>query len=77
MAANFPRHIVWSTDKLDLRDPFQRRWLLRQTLMHGTAQDIRALDLGEIKKNIDQLNLPKEIDSLWRRYLEYANVAVP
>lgn len=75
MATNFPRHIVWSTDKLDLRDPFQKRWLLRQTLMHGTAQDIRALGLGEIKKHLDQLDLPKEIESLWRRYLEYADVA--
>lgn len=75
MATNFPRHIVWSTDKLDLRDPFQKRWLLRQTLIYGTAQDIRALGLGEIKKHLDQLDLPKEIESLWRRYLEYADVA--
>jgi hypothetical protein len=69
MANHPPRHIVWSTDKLDLRDPFQRRWLLRQTLMHGTAQDIRALDIREIKRHLDDLDLPKDIDSLWRRYL--------
>ena len=75
MASNLPRHIVWSTDKLDLRDPFQKRWLLRQTLMHGMAQDIRVLELGDIRKNLDQLDLPKEVDSLWRRYLEYADVA--
>jgi hypothetical protein len=67
--ANYPpRHIVSSTDKLDLRDPFQKRWLLRQTLMHGTAQDIRKLDFEEIKRELDDLYLPKEIDSLWRRY---------
>jgi hypothetical protein len=69
MANHPPRHLVWSTDKLDLRDPFQKRWLLRQTLLHGTAQDIRTLDLGEIKKQLDDLDLPKDIESLWRRYL--------
>src|SRR3989304_5855063 len=35
-----PRYIVWSTDTIDLRDPFQKSWLLRQTLMHGRAEDI-------------------------------------
>jgi len=71
---HFPRHIVWSTDELDLHDPFQKRWLLRQILMHGTAQDIRALDYKEIKKQLADLDLPKDIDSLWRRYLEYMDV---
>jgi hypothetical protein len=74
MADYPPRHILWSTDKLDLRDPFQRRWLLRQTLMHGTAKDIRALDLKEIKKQILDLDLPEEIESLWKRYLESIDV---
>jgi hypothetical protein len=74
MASYPPRHIVWSTDKLDLRDPFQKRWLLRQTLMHGTAEDIRVLDLGEIKNQLDDLDLPKDIESLWRRYLESIDV---
>jgi hypothetical protein len=74
MANHLPRHIVWSTDKLDLRDPFQKRWLLRQTLVYGTAKDIRALDLGEIKKQLDDLDLPKDIESLWRRYLESIDV---
>ena len=74
MNPKIPRHLVWSTDRLDLRDPFQKRWLLRQTLMYGTAQDIGALKLGEIEKNLDRLDLPKEVESLWRRYLEYANV---
>ncbi len=73
MAVHPPRHIVWSTDKIDLHDPFQKRWLLRQTLMHGMAQDIRALKLADIQKNLDRLDLPEEIDSLWRRYLEYSH----
>jgi hypothetical protein len=34
-----PRHIVWSTDQIDLDDPFQRRWYLRQALTHGRAEE--------------------------------------
>jgi hypothetical protein len=71
MNTNLPRHLVWSTDTLDLRDPFQKRWLLRQTLMHGRAEDIARLDLGEIEKELNDLNLPHEIETLWRRYFEY------
>jgi len=41
-----PRHIVWSTDLLDLSDPFQRRWYIRQVLLHGRTEDIRTLDLN-------------------------------
>lgn len=69
-----PRHIVWSTDRIDLNDPFQKRWLLRQTLMYGKAEDIRALELADIRQELDQLGLPQEIESLWRRYLEYCDV---
>ena len=71
MIVHPPRHLVWSTDTIDLSDPFQKRWLLRQTLMHGRAEDIRALELEDIKREFNQLDLPKEIGSLWRRYLEY------
>ena len=71
MIVHPPRHLVWSTDTIDLSDPFQNRWLLRQTLMRGRAEDVRALDLEEIRRELDQLNLPKEIESLWRRFLEY------
>jgi hypothetical protein len=67
-----PRHLVWSTDTVDLRDPFQKRWLLRQILTHGRAEDIRVLDLADIRRELDQLGLPKEIESLWRRYLEHS-----
>lgn len=71
MIVHPPRHLVWSTDTIDLSDPFQKRWLLRQTLMHGRAEDVRALEIEEIRRELSQLNLPKEIESLWRRYLEY------
>ena len=68
-----PRHIVWSTDTINLRDPFQRRWLLRQTLMRGRAEDVRMLELAEIKKELNELDLPENIQGLWRRYLEIAD----
>ena len=71
MIVHPPRHLVWSTDTLDLSDPFQKRWLLHQTLMHGRAEDIHALDIEDIRRELYQLDLPKEIESLWRRYLEY------
>ena len=73
MLTHPPRHLVWSTDTINLRDPFQKRWLLRQTLTHGRAEDICALNLVDIKREFDQLELPKEIESLWRRYLEHLN----
>jgi hypothetical protein len=76
MIVHPPRHLVWSTDTVNLSDPFQKRWLLRQTLMHGRAEDVRALNLADVKQELDRLDLPKEIESLWRRYLEYANVRI-
>jgi hypothetical protein len=71
MIVHPPRHIVWSTDTVNLNDPFQKRWLLRQTLMHGRAEDIRKLSIEDIKSEIDHLDLPKDIESLWRNYLKY------
>ena len=65
-----PRHIVWSTDTLDLDDPFQCRWYLRQVLMHGRAADIRALDLDEVARQLDDLDLPPALYDLWKRFLE-------
>ena len=73
MIVHPPLHLVWSTDTIDLSDPFQKRWLLRQTLIHGRAEDVRALEIDEIRRELDQLDLPKEIESLWRRYLEYVD----
>ncbi len=71
MALTFPpRHIVWSTDQVDLRDPFQRRWYLRQVLMHGRSEDIRALNIQEIRQELETLDLPSDIYLLWKRYLE-------
>lgn len=64
-----PRHIVWSTDSVDLSDPFQRKWYIRQVLLHGRAGDIRSLDLEEVARLLDELNLPPHLDRLWRDFL--------
>lgn len=40
-----PLHVIWSTDKIDLSAPFQRRWYIQQVLFHGRAEDVRSLDL--------------------------------
>jgi hypothetical protein len=45
-----PRHIVWSTDRLDLADPFQRKWYIRQVIEHGKAEDVANLDLDEVAR---------------------------
>ncbi|MCX6029982.1 MAG: hypothetical protein NT169_11890 [Chloroflexi bacterium] len=70
-----PPHIVWSTDTLDLADPFQRKWYIRQVLLHGRAQDVRALDLIEVTHLLDDLNLPPHLYRLWSRFLEVRSVA--
>jgi hypothetical protein len=67
---DLPRHIVWSTDALDLDDPFQRRWYLRQVLLHGRAEDIRKLDLSQVARLLPALDLPSDIQRLWRNYLK-------
>jgi hypothetical protein len=69
-----PVHIVWSTDHIDLSDPFQRRWYLRQVLTNGHTEDIRELDLAEIKRELENLDLPPEIYSLWKKYLKNDHV---
>jgi len=69
-----PRHIVWSTDQFDMSDPFQRRWYLRQVLTYGRAEDIRALDLEEIRRELDELDLPPYIYSLWKSFLYSGSV---
>jgi hypothetical protein len=69
-----PRHVVWSTDELDINDPFQRRWYLRQVLMHGRAEDIHALDLQDIRNDLESLDLPPDIYSLWKTFLKVCHV---
>ena len=65
-----PKHIVWSTDRLDLADPFQRKWYIRQVMEHGKAEDVAMLDLDEVAHILDELNLPPHLFSLWSSFLE-------
>jgi len=69
-----PTYIVWSTDHVDLSDPFQRRWYIQQVLTHGRAEDIRALKLDEIVAVLDEIILPEDVRSLWQRFLESRHV---
>ena len=69
-----PVYIAWSTDQVDLTDPFQRRWYIQQVLTHGRAEDIRALDLDEIAALLDEIVLPDDVRSLWQCFLERRRV---
>jgi hypothetical protein len=75
MSTTPPRYIVWSTDTLDLADPFQRKWYIRQVLLHGRAQDIRTLNLDEVALLLDDLALPPHLYSLWHSFLETRHAA--
>ena len=66
-----PNYIVWSTDRVDLSDPFQRRWYMQQVLTHGRTEDIQKLDLEEVAAALGSLNLPEDVRSLWQRFLEF------
>jgi hypothetical protein len=74
MTIHPPRHIVWSTDTINEANPFQRRWLLQQTLSYGRMEDIRKLNIQEIADELGNLRLPEDIRSLWKKYLEYCHV---
>ena len=69
-----PTYIVWSTDHVDLSDPFQRRWYIQQVLTHGRIEDIRALKLDEIVAVFDEIILPEDVRSLWQHFLESHHV---
>ena len=70
-----PRHIVWSTDKLDLEDSFQRKWYICQVIEHGRAEDVARLDLGELASLLPELGLTPYLYSLWARFLEARHAA--
>lgn len=64
-----PVHVVWSTDQVDLADPFQRRWYLKQVLLHGRTEDVKTLDRDEIDRELDHLDLPAHVHDLWASFL--------
>jgi predicted nucleic acid-binding protein len=43
-----PSYIVWSTDQIDLSDPFQRCWYIQQVLTHGQIEDNHTLKLDDL-----------------------------
>lgn len=68
-----PRHIYWSgrdSAVLDTGDPAQKKWFLEQTLVHGTMDDIRALNLAEVAGMLPGLHLPRHVKALWSDYFE-------
>ena len=65
-----PRHVVWSTDSLDLSDPSQRKWYLAQVLQYGRAEDLRMLNLDEMAQWLEELPLPEDVRALWRAFLK-------
>ena len=66
-----PSHCLDLTAQhLDLTDPFQRGSYLRQVLLHGRTADIRTLDLADVERELDALQLPTEIWQLWKHFLE-------
>jgi hypothetical protein len=65
------RYIVWSKEKLDLSDPWQQRWFIKQVLLHGRSEDIAALDWEEIRQLLSKLDLPAEFRRLWEEYFAY------
>ena len=62
------RYIVWSRDKIDLRDPWQKKWYIKQVLINGRAEDIALLNWEEIKCLLRELELPLYIKNLWEDY---------
>lgn len=62
------KYIVWSKDKINLKDEFQRKWYIRQVLTQGRAEDVARLDWGEIRKWLPELTLPPFIRQLWEDY---------
>jgi len=62
------RYIVWSKDKIDLRDPWQKKWYIKQVLINGRTEDIALLKWKEIEHILPELDLPTDIKNLWEDY---------
>jgi len=63
------RSIVWSFDHpIDMADPVQRQWYIKQVLLYGRREDLVQLDWNEIKRVLPDLLLPKVIRALWEDY---------
>ncbi len=63
------KYIVWSAERsLDLSNPWIKKWLIKQVLTKGRAEDVAQLDWEEVKRLLPELDLPENIKSLWEDY---------
>jgi len=65
------KYIVWSVDRpLDLSNPWIKKWFIKQVLTKGRAEDVAQLDWEEVKRLLSEIDLPKNIKSLWEDYFD-------
>ena len=62
------RYIVWSKNKIDLDDDWQKKWYIQQVITYGRAEDIVHLNWDEIRSLLGELNLPRHVKGLWEDY---------
>ncbi|MCK4353094.1 hypothetical protein KAW65_06790 [candidate division WOR-3 bacterium] len=62
------RYIVWSKNEIDLKDPWQRKWYIKQILTYGRAEDISQLNWKEVRLLLFELDLPEDVRMLWESY---------
>jgi len=64
------KQIFWHADvsKVNLRRKFDRRWCLKQILMYAVMDEIKKLNYGIIKKELEFLALPENTENLWKNY---------
>ncbi|MBU4292597.1 MAG: hypothetical protein KJ770_00915 [Actinobacteria bacterium] len=68
MPTQLKRYIVWSKNKIDLNDNWQRKWYIKQVLTYGRSEDIAQLDWEEVRMMLDELNHTPNIKRLWENY---------
>ena len=66
----FPR-VYWSVTpaSLDLAHPAQRSWWVRQVLLRGNDEEIRALPDDVIREAVAERRLPPSLQALWEDHL--------
>ncbi len=62
------RYIVWSKKEIDLNDPWQKKWYIRQVLCYGRAEDIAQLNWEEVRSILKEIVLPLPVRRLWEDY---------
>lgn len=62
------RYIVWSKRSIDLNDPFQKKWFIKQVLTYGRSEDIANLAWKEVNDLLPEIELPKYVRKLWEDY---------